>query len=628
MTRSTLLAICSLSILFTACGDGEQKDSPVDGRDTDGLYEPSVENYSGRVIDGYLRNARVWLDLDGDYQYDAANVEVVVGTNPERTITLADGEPTAMSGDGGRFSLDLSSFEVDPTLAADLDPTDYPLVAIVIPGVTEEETHDGYVTLEHAYQMSAPPGEQYVTPLTTMIDARRVLGIGAVNVSSDLGEMLGNTNVLGDYIRAGDEKAHAYARALARFLADQFPDELEDTVVANEGKVAVFSSEASRILRLSLSGNAGSVLGAVDAALGPGGRYENIDIASLDIPQVPLDLENPILLQKVLVRASVDGSPVSLNTLDSNQSNVAELTYHYNEAGILQSIEANGCMNPSLLEIARLASVDGKVRDLNVQGLEGFYLKHGDSRVHYVPDDPEPVDEKLTFNWPDQKAEFRTTTGCHDLAPSSEMPVEPQVTYTWTYDADGRVETVGSSEGGSLSPNYDSRSRDPVFSYETENLGGRELALQEEPVECIGDIADDDKEKFRVVSAQQDYVFSRDQGAMNDPPVPSGGAVSLTLDWDTRDDLQRLLRRVFYDPALSTGSLLQWDYLPVTSEAFSDEAQSDLVMQARLALYDTDDAWSCGDVRGTIAASNLLADLSYEYIRLSDYIAGKQDNGE
>ncbi|BES72616.1 hypothetical protein RE428_36340 [Marinobacter nanhaiticus D15-8W] len=628
MTRPTLFAVCSLSLLLTACGDGEQKDSPVDGRDTDGLYEPSVENYSGRVIDGYLRNARVWLDLDGDYQYDAADVEVVVGVNPERTITLADGEPTAMSGDGGRFSLDLSSFEVNPTLAADLDPTDYPLVAIVIPGVTEEETHDGYVTLEHAYQMSAPPGEQYVTPLATMVDARRVLGIGAVNVSSGLGEMLGNINVLGDYIRAGDEKAHAYARALARFLADQFPDEFENTVVANEGKVGVFSSEASRILRLSLSGHVGMVLGTVDAALGPGGRYENIDIGSLDIPQVPLDLENPILLHKVLVRASVDGSPVSLNTLDSNQSNVAELTYHYSEAGILQSIEANGCMNPSLLEIARLANVGGKVRDLNVQGLEGFYLRHGDSRAQYVPDDPESVDEKLTFNWAEQKAEFRTTTGCHDLAPSSEMPVEPQVTYSWTYGADGQVQAIGSSGGGSLSPSYDTRSRDPIFSYETENLGGQELILQEQPDECVGDITAENMEKFRVVSAQQDYVFSRDRGAMNDPPVPSDGAVNLTLDWDTRDNVTRLLRRVLYDHVLSTGSLLQWDYLPVTSEAFSDEAQPNLVMQARLALYDTDDAWSCGDVRGTIAASNLLADLSYQYIRLSDYIAENQDHDE
>lgn len=628
MTRPTLLTACSLSILLAACGDGEQKDSPVDGRDTDGLYEPSVENYSGRVIDGYLRNARVWLDLDGDYQYDAANVDVVVGTNPERTITLADGEPTAMSGDGGRFSLDLSSFEVDPAVAANLDPTNYPLVAIVIPGITEEETHDGYVTLEHAYQMSAPAGEPYVTPLSSIMDARRVLGVGTVNVSSDLGATLGNINVLGDYIRAGDEKAHAYARALARFLADQFPDEFEDTVVANQGKVAVFSSEASRILRLSLNGNAGSVLGAVDAALGPGGLYENIDIASLDIPRVPLDLENPILLNKVLVRAPVDGEPVSLTTLDGNQSNVAELTYHYNEAGILQSIAANGCMNPSLLEIARLANVRGRVRELNVQGLEGFYLRHGDSRAQYVPDDPEPVDERLTFNWAEQKAEFRTTTSCHGLASSSEMPVEPQVTFTWTYDGDDRVETVGSSEGGSLSPDYNASARDPIFSYQTVDLDGQALTLQEEPDECIDAIDEDQLDAFRVVSAQQDYIYSRDGGAMSDPPVPAGGAVNLTLDWDTRDDLQRLLRRVFYDPAFSTGSLLQWDYLPVTEEAFTDETQSNLVMQARLALYDAGDAWSCGGVRPMIAKTDLLADLAYEYIRLSDYIAESQDNGD
>ncbi|WP_148861841.1 hypothetical protein [Marinobacter fonticola] len=632
MTRLATLAALSLltlplPALLSGCGDGEQKDRPVDGRDTDGLYEPAVEDYSGRVIDGYLRNARVWLDLDGDYQYDAANVEVVVGTNPERTLILASGEPTAMSGEGGQFILDLSSFDIDPSLASDLEPTDYPLVAVVIPGVTEEETGSGYVTLGQAYQMSAPPGERYVTPLTTLMDARRVLGVGPLDVTSGLGEMLGNTNVLGDYVRAGDHRAHAYAQALARFLADQFPDEFEDAVVENEGRITVFSNEASRILRLSLNGNAEDVFEAVDAARGPGGHYEGIDIGSVPIPKVPLDLDNPILLKNVVVRASENGAPQNQSALDSNARIVAELTYRYNEAGILQAIEANGCMNPSLLQIARLANAKGRVRELGMQGLEGFYLKEAVSRDQYLPEDAEAVDEVLMFDWENNRAEFRTTTNCHGLAPSSEMPVDPQVTYTWMYGAEDLVDTVESSQGPMLSPVYDANARAPIFSYTTRHFGGRALTLQGQPVECIGDIDPEQIEAPRVVSAQQSYAFTGDASAANmaDPPVPADGRVTgLKLDWDTRDDRQRLLRQVFYDAAFSTDSLLQWDYRAETDEAFADEVQSNLIKQARLAFYEAGDAWTCGDVRPLLTESDLLAELGYGYIRLSDYIAENQ----
>ena len=70
---------------------------------------------------------------DGDYQYDSNQVEVTVGQNPERTIVIASGEPTAMTGDGGVFSLDMTSFSLDPEISAELNPADYPLVSVAIP---------------------------------------------------------------------------------------------------------------------------------------------------------------------------------------------------------------------------------------------------------------------------------------------------------------------------------------------------------------------------------------------------------------------------------------------------------------------------------------------------------------
>ena len=54
-------------LLLTGCGD-ESDSFPADGRDFDAEGYIAGTAYTGRVIDGYLKNARVWLDIDGDGQ--------------------------------------------------------------------------------------------------------------------------------------------------------------------------------------------------------------------------------------------------------------------------------------------------------------------------------------------------------------------------------------------------------------------------------------------------------------------------------------------------------------------------------------------------------------------------------
>lgn len=612
----TPLALSCL-MLLTACGDGEYKDQPVDGRDTDGLYEPVVADYSGRVIDGYLQNARVWMDLDGDYEYDADSVEVVVGVNPVRTITLDGGEPMAITEEGGRYKLDLKRFDLPASVANNLDPADYPLVVTVIPGVTEEETGSGNVVLQHAYQMSAPPGSRNVSPLTTLVDSRRVMGLGELDVTSDLGQRLANINLTGDYIQARDDQAHAYARVLARFLADQFPDDREDEVVSSGGAVVSLSADARRILRLTLNDTAVDIITAVDAALGAGGQYSGIDTDAVTIPQIPQDLSNPVLLKRVFVRTPVQGGNDYLGNMNDSDSTSAELAFKYNEAGILQAIEADGCMSPSITEIARLAMVNGRVADLNIQGLEGFYLDFASSRPYWNDDQ---INEKLVFNWADNTASFYTATDCHGTAPSSELGSTPQQVFSWTLDGDGAVASVTSS-GMVLTPVDDGFSQDPVFSYSTTNLGGQAVTLQGAQTECLGAIAEEDLGAPRVVSAQQDYAYSGNDAAMSNPPVPDGGILTgLNLDWDVRGGLQRLLRRVFFEPSISTTSLLQWDYDPERDGDFFGD-QHNLIREARLGLYDASRAWTCGQERSELISSNLYAVISYEYIHLADAIA-------
>lgn len=65
MKRLLPLSVALFTLALAGCGE-ESDESPVDGRDFDAQDYSEPRPYTGRVIDGYLRNARVWLDMDGD----------------------------------------------------------------------------------------------------------------------------------------------------------------------------------------------------------------------------------------------------------------------------------------------------------------------------------------------------------------------------------------------------------------------------------------------------------------------------------------------------------------------------------------------------------------------------------
>ena len=149
----------------------------MDGRDFDGVEYSEPAPYTGKVIDGYLKNARVWLDMDGDSQYTPG--PLVIELDNGSSVTLASGEPTAISAAGGRFAMDISELVLDPAVGPDLDPRDYSLHAVALPGKTVEETRNGDVPVASAYLMSAPPGVRNITPLTTLARYRGIVGLGS-----------------------------------------------------------------------------------------------------------------------------------------------------------------------------------------------------------------------------------------------------------------------------------------------------------------------------------------------------------------------------------------------------------------------------------------------------------------
>lgn len=414
----------SVSLLVLAlglAGCGEESDNlPVDGRDFDGVEYSEPVAYTGKAIDGYLINARVWLDMDGDGQHTPGPMTITLDNGAE--VVLEAGEPTAMSGENGDFALDVAELEQDPEVGPDLDPRDYPLHALALPGKTLEQTPAGNVAVASAYLLSAPPGVRNVTPLTTLARFRALAGL-AEGSTHNLPEGLVGMNLRRDYVQAKDERAHAYARALARFMASQIPDGYNQ-LLANAGSTGTeryLSADAAVLLGVSLAQHAPDIVNIVDEVAGS--EYATVAVESLVLPEVALELSNPTLLTRQYILAQPTLS-ADLPTGVSDLKQSAELLFDYNEAGQLQSISANGCLAPSMPELARLVAVDGYVSGLATQWFPSAALSE-QSVINY--DNP-GIDERLVFDWAKDQIHFETATTCHEheaslLGPASWVAI-------------------------------------------------------------------------------------------------------------------------------------------------------------------------------------------------------------
>jgi hypothetical protein len=627
MRRLLPISVALFTLALAGCGK-ESDESPVDGRDFDaeGLSEPVP--YTGRVIDGYLRNARVWLDMDGDSQYTAGplTIENRYGTE----ITLPSGEPTAMTGEDGQFSLDISELVQDPSVSPDIDPREYPLFAVILPGQTLEQTRMGDVVLEDAYMLSAPPGVRNVTPLSTLVRQRRVIGVQDLTATTnELADALGNVNLVSDYVKSGDHRAHAYARAFARFMASQFPEEYASLLRNGDGRERYLSKEAVFLLGVSFVRNALDVVKVVDEAASQG-NYDNVNVDELALPEVPIELEDPVILERQTVLARGEGSELPASM--SNLSVSAELVFDYAEDGRVTSVTADGCMRPSLREMARLISAGGKVAKTGTQWMPGISLSQ-QSASFYEDEGP---DERLIFDWEKSRATFETTTTCHsDLEPSStELGGPADVIYEWTLagpkvqsltaKSDGKTEVLYPDDLSLLQLNNeaDRESPDVFFGFTrvVEEMEEEIMTLSGNVQSCDSAIDPEDAEASLLVSARQPYTVS---GSISQPD----GFDSLALEYDNRNGRLRPLRFGFLDETMaSTAGVnntegFDWAfYYP--SEASSEfvDDQPNLISTAYLNSYGGSRA--CGREFERMPSS-AYARVNYTYQRLSEYLSAR-----
>jgi hypothetical protein len=211
--RRVLLSsfILTVTVGITACGS---KSSGSD--ETVTTVAPTPFSISGRLIDGYLRQATVWVDLNNNQRLDA-------------------GEPSMTTGVGGRYE-----FSVE-TLASFPEAKNAPLMAHVLPGITLDEDHivkngdtedTSQALVDRAYVLMAPPGSNNITPFSTLMkkewdqtqkderikDEFKRLDDAHVRLRNRLGI---SGDLLQDYIASGDVRMRAYARALVMTLQQE-----------------------------------------------------------------------------------------------------------------------------------------------------------------------------------------------------------------------------------------------------------------------------------------------------------------------------------------------------------------------------------------------------------------------
>ena len=190
--KKYVIAVSIVSLaLINGCGGGSSS-------------SPSI-TVSGKVADGYLRGAEVFLDMNNNYQWDA-------------------GEPKTTSGAGGVYSMVVSAS----------DAAKYPVMVRVVAGTTIDEDNMNTV-VANGYVMSAPAGVAgFISPMSTLIREKMIANPAMtlkdavtqlrnqMNLSADIDMMadyvagsLSGTN-MGQY-----QAMHANAQKMADLMAGQ-----------------------------------------------------------------------------------------------------------------------------------------------------------------------------------------------------------------------------------------------------------------------------------------------------------------------------------------------------------------------------------------------------------------------
>ncbi len=204
-----LLAAISIFAL-TSCGGGGGGGAPAGGA-------PVASNFNGVAVDGYLYQARAFLDLNGNGQYD-------------------NGEPTAITDSNGGFTLSATQDQINS----------HSVVVSAIAGTTIDQDNPN-TPLSSGMTLIAPAGNpSVVSPLTTQVAAKMSGGLSLAEAKSVVQTELGlaNIDVMKNFVA---EKATNAAYADAHKVATSVAEILKSI----EAQSSLNTSLASKLTALS-----------------------------------------------------------------------------------------------------------------------------------------------------------------------------------------------------------------------------------------------------------------------------------------------------------------------------------------------------------------------------------------
>lgn len=438
----TLKTLCMIGAAATllGCSGSESTAFPEDGRQQNNpIGNQNLDQLSGRALDGYLQGAFVWLDLNENGQWE-------------------EGEPAAETGAGGRFSLDVSSLQREPSVGADLDPRHYPLMLLAIPGKTIDEDHGQ--TVERGFMLMAPPGLRVITPFTTLIEFdRRINTFSGADLSETVTEStrrvkerLG-TDVSGfslqvDYLQGNNARAAAYGQAITAFLEYQTQDTWSEALAA--GSRQVFDNDLINILGGTTLAQVPDLVAQTTALLDAEG-VENFDVSKLALTRFDLDNQDPYVIQTQRLYMDREftknsdpetmlAAPVNLVGYGQNENFSAELRYFYDAAGRLVRLDVKGWTDPDLEQLRQLIQVRGQVSRLETQLSPGLMVRY--SRADEIDDS---IDERYRFDWAAGRIEWDTNNPEYGAA-VVELDDIPEQVITWE-SVDDRVMAIERATG-------------------------------------------------------------------------------------------------------------------------------------------------------------------------------------
>lgn len=268
---------CTLAVTLAACGGGGGSSSPT-------TASPAASTLSGTAVDGYLKGATVFLDVNGNGLADS-------------------GEPSALTDDAGHYVLDIST--LGQTLAG---------LRIVATGGIDTDTGFAFTGTLSAPADGATSG-QLVSPLTSLVDTLVAQGQSIDDARASVAKALGLTvaDLATDPVAAVANQPALYTRQVALQRAVQLiaSANVQDGESAHDAQARIYRAIAQVIAtqntpatvtellsRLSVSGSsagqalASAIESAVATALQSAGGLDSAKATLRAMDEIRVEMAN------------------------------------------------------------------------------------------------------------------------------------------------------------------------------------------------------------------------------------------------------------------------------------------------------------------------------------------------